>query len=153
YVPVVAILPDGTSGMSAGIDAVRFWNLPALSLRREVPSGTRYFDDSNIVFTPDGRSTLLNAGVGPLRMCDSTTGKMSDYFGGHGGGTRSIAISPDGRAAISGGGDRLVRLYDLANIAAVRSFAGHGKIIKGVGFRADGQVAYSADAEEIRTLD
>ncbi|AEV84518.1 putative WD repeat-containing protein [Actinoplanes sp. SE50] len=142
----VSLSADGTLGLTASDNAVRFW--------RTDGSGAYAVHDPGD--SPGTASLSADATVGVtgglrLHIWDARTGELRRSFGGH---THykvlSIQVDAAARRVVSGGGDHAVRLWDLEIYKQIRAFTGHRTRVTSVRFDpgetrivsagADGQV-------------
>jgi len=109
-VRAVAFLPDGTSAVSAGLDAtIRVWDLATGNARvLTAPAPIQA-----LAVSPDGKRLLTGDTGGAVRLWDVAPGEEVLHFSGHEKGVTAVAFTPNGKRAVSGGSDGTVRLWDL----------------------------------------
>jgi len=109
-VRAVAFLPDGTAGVSAGLDTtIRIWDLASPKARVLMAPAPIHA----LAVSPDGKRLLTGDAGGAVRLWDLAEDKEIIAFAGHARGVTAVALTPDGRRAFSGGSDGTVRSWDL----------------------------------------
>ena len=161
----MAISPNGqqilTSASVYDTGNVYLWDTATGKEIRRYPiplkGGSRYC--IRILFSPDGRSALLDANG--LRLWEVATGKEILQFEAHKGLTGSAAFSPDGRWVLTGDADKTARLWEVATGKESARFEGHsGKVIErhsgqviAVAFSSDGKQAFTVCGGQVRLWD
>lgn len=130
----VAISPNGTLIVTAGLDGASLW---------DAASGTRIRAIGNpdavraVSFSPDGRWLAISA-ERMIHLWDVSTGKLVRSFHGHTQWVACVAFSPDSRRLVSGGGDATARLWDVQTGQEILSLPGVASIVDRVAFSPDG---------------
>ena len=148
----IAISPSGQQIVTSDFSDVYFWNAATGKEIRRSPipakKGSKQGYCFMIVFSPDGRSVLLDADG--LRLWDVATGKEALQFEPHKFMTKCAAFSPDGRWVLTGDYDKTARLWDAATGKESAQLGGHAGIVSAVAFSPDSEQAYTVCDGKVR---
>lgn len=108
----LAVAPDGKQLVSAGLTAIRGWDLT--TGRESRLYGGLGGMPATVTFSPDGRWLLAGWTNGSIRVWDAATAGVLYDVPGHGGAVTALAFSPDGRRLASGSADTTVLIWDWA---------------------------------------
>jgi hypothetical protein len=100
---------------------------------------------TGLAITPNGRTLLVAAMDGRLRLLDLDTRRQRTAVLAHKGGVWALGLSGDGRHFITGGADRLVRVWELPRVKEVQTYEGHTTPVSAVALSGDGRLAASGD--------
>ena len=101
----------------------------------------------DIVFTPDGRTTITSGSDDSLIWWDTAAESPQPLrkVAAHKGWVRCLSISPDGKLLASGGNDNLVKLWNIEDGSLAGQFAGHKKDVYSTLFHPSGKLLLSGD--------
>lgn len=68
---------------------------------------------TNVVYSPDGRTTVSASSDQTIKLWDAVFGKVIRALKGHSSSVLSVVLSPDGRTIASASYDNTIRLWDL----------------------------------------
>ncbi len=108
----IAVSPDGSRLLSAGIDAtVRLWDVDTQSELRVL----RGHDGPvfAVAFSPDGQRALSAGRDGLVILWSLESGNALRWIEAHEGPAWAVAFSRDGRFALSAGSDETLRMWHL----------------------------------------
>ena len=102
------------------------------------------------VFSPDGRSLLLEYGPNFLAVCEIASGRVRRTYGDRQSLTwqkiygfrydlRSIGFSPDGRLIAQGSWDGGINIWDVFGGSKLGQFTGHQDWVRALAFSRDGK--------------
>jgi hypothetical protein len=100
---------------------------------------------TGLAITPDGRTLLVSAMDGRVRLHDLNARRQRAAVLAHKGGVWALALSGDGRSFLTGGADQVVRVWDLARVKEVQTYQGHTRPVSAVALSANGRLAASGD--------
>jgi WD40 repeat protein len=170
----IAFCGDGRRGVSTGVDAVKFWDLPTGQEVRSFVLDVRAKDTTDsdwnrkkfyIRFSvaADCRRGVSGDSDGTIKVWDLSNGTEISAFAAHKQDVRSISISADGRYAISGGcfsydEDKAcdagsLKLWDLATGKLVHEFLGHKTYVEAIAITPDARLALSSSDNALKLWD
>ncbi len=121
---------------------------------RFVDNGQSYYsaDPLGLAFTPDGKTLLVGAQDGKVRVWDVASAEVFRTIDGFYPNTTGVsrnaalALSPDGKTVAVGTVGPAVRLWDVASGKELfTAFRGHDAPVTGVAFSPDGKTLFSGD--------
>jgi WD40 repeat protein len=133
----VAIAPDGKHAVTAGLAALRYWDLNTQKLVRVF--GTKKSGYWSVSFSADGRRILAGARNRNLYLFDVNTGNSLREMTGHTAEIWGAVFTADGKQAISGSWDRSIRVWDLETGKQVRAFNVRDQV-RGFALSPDGKL-------------
>ncbi len=152
--------PDGKMlASAAGAETLYLWSAETGRKLREVkaPEGC-YVQQA--VFSPDGRSVLLDVGNGAFSLCEVATGKERRFYGKKpkldgdglpvdpiGEAAEPLAFSADGRRLAQGRSDNTIELWDLGTGKSLGRLKGHSAWLADLAFSPDGKRLASGSAD------
>lgn len=111
WVTRVAVTPDGRRAVSAGLDALRLWDLSSgQEIRAFGQNAAGYWA---LAFSRDGRRLIAGSGDGSAYVFDLEKGQLLQRLQGHKGEVWGAALSADGTRAVTGAWDRSLRTWDV----------------------------------------
>ncbi|HEY7327065.1 MAG TPA: WD40 repeat domain-containing protein [Gemmataceae bacterium] len=132
------ISPDGKHAVTAGMDAVRYWDL---TNNRQI----RVFGENrqgywSVAFSPDGRRIVGAGNNNIVRLFDVNTGKLLHEMKGHAQAIWGVVFSPDGKQVLSGSWDRSIRVWDTETGKQLRTFNGVRDSVRCLALSPDGKL-------------
>lgn len=120
----------------------------------------------SVAFSPDGKYAILGSYAEPLKLWETSSGRLLYSFVGHRGGTTSVVFSPDGRYALSGSAgnsslnksiasnyyfgtiqlkskENFLKLWKVSSGKLLRILVGHNGGVNTVAFSPDSRYALS----------
>ena len=107
----VALTPDGSLVVTAGMSTVDAWNMSSGEKVMVLKGHSRYI--SGVVVTPDGTRVVSCSGDHTVRVWDLHTGEAVFVLEGHKGSVRAGAVTPDSSKVVSISDDS-IRVWDLS---------------------------------------
>jgi WD40 repeat protein len=145
YADGIALSRDGTFLISSHFNRLLIWNVPAGTLRQEMPIEVNNYAGATggISISPDGRTIAARRGDNAVHLWDLSTRKplLSDETS-HDTAIMSIAFSPDGRFLATGGQDGVIQRWDVAS-------GKHLGILKMIGPGSIHSIRYAPDGKSI----
>ena len=106
-----------------------------------------------LAFTPDGRSLVVAAPDGILRIHNKLpAASVPTTLRAHKGEVLDLAISPDSQWILTAGADGCVRVWDRATWKETATFRGHAGAVYTVAVSPDGKIAASGGADKTARL-
>ncbi len=138
WVARVALAPDGKHAVTAGMDAIRYWDLVN---NRQI----RVFGENKqgywcIAFSPDGGRVVAGSRNRTVCLFDVNTGKLLHEIRGHAQEIWGATFTADGKQVISGSWDRTIRVWDAETGKSVRTFKGVPDSVRCLALSPDGKV-------------
>jgi WD40 repeat protein len=120
WVARVAVSPDGKHAVTAGMDALRYWDL---ANNRQI----RAFGQNKqgywaVSFSRDGQRVVAGAINRNVCLFDVNTGKLLYEMTGHAQEVWGAVFTADGKQALTASWDRTIRVWDTATGKQVRTF-------------------------------
>jgi len=146
-----AFSPDGSILVATGVDSLTIWSCGPDYHPIVEKTGRSY---RCATFAPDGRTLVLGAEDGTIRLWDMPSARERMVLSGHSDAVRSVVFSPDGRLLASSSQDGRVVLWDPSRGTAVRTLASQGPYpVRSLAFSPDGRtVGFSEVAWEPRDV-
>lgn len=116
----VALSPDGKYAVTAGMDALRYWDLGKQKLVRVF--GAKKQGYWSVSFSPDGRRVLAGARNRNVCLFDVNTGQLLHEMTGHTQEIWGAAFTADGKQALTGSWDQSIRVWDVTTGKQSRAF-------------------------------
>jgi RNA polymerase sigma factor (sigma-70 family) len=137
WVGRVALTPDGKQAVSAGFDAVRYWDVEGgKQLRSFGYTKGSYW---SLAVSKDGRRVIVGNSDQVARVFDLKTGELVQELKGHTGEVWGAALSADGKRAVTGAWDRSLRLWDVETGKELRAFDGVRENVRCLALSPDGK--------------
>ena len=145
----VSFSPDSETILTAGIDALKLWNLSGdqinqfggtTEVRPVVYRCAKFSPDGNVIVAANEENTIELWSYDGLQMFKALKGHSSPI--------RDMSFSPDGKILASASADKTAKIWNLADgkeIATLR----HNDQVLGVNFSPDGQMLASACQDSI----
>ncbi len=138
WVARVAISPDGKHAVTAGMDALRYWDL---ANNRQI----RVFGENKqgywaVSFSLDGRRVVAGARNRSACLFDVNTGKLLHEMRGHAQEIWGAVFTADGKHALTGSWDHTIRVWDTATGKPIRSFKGVRDSVRCLTLSPDGKL-------------
>lgn len=134
----VALSGDGKHAVTAGMDALRYWDLASGKLIRIF--GQKKMGYWSVSFAPDGRRVIAGSRNHNAYLFDVNTGKQLCEMGGHAQEVWGALFTADGKQALTGSWDRSIRVWDAATGKQVRVFKGVRDSIRCLALSPDGKL-------------
>ncbi len=146
----VAWSPDGSRIASASNDgSVQVWDAftgtHVISHLSTLSSRLRRAPWNAVSWSPDSKHIAIG-GAGGALVLDSTTGKVTGYYGNSSGEIHSLSWSPDGIYLAIGKDDTTVEIWNVARTTNVYTFMGHDASVLTVAWSPNGKRIASGDA-------
>jgi WD40 repeat protein len=159
----VAFSPDGKKVLSGGgHDTLKLWEISTGDEIQIFHWNIIYNDNTELewdeyvsyegVFSPDGKTVLLEKWDNTLILLDISTGRVIRTFYTHTGGIHSVTFSSDGKMLLYGSGDNTLKLWDISSGDEIRTFEGHTDIIISISFSPDGKTLLSGSGDNTLKL-
>lgn len=133
----VALAPDGKHAVSAGMDALRYWDLAAGKQIRVF--GQKKNGYWSIAFSRDGSKIIAGARNRNAYLFDVNTGKQLAEMAGHTQEIWGVALTADGKQALTASWDHSIRVWDAATGKQVRTFKGVNDSVRCLALSPDGK--------------
>jgi WD40 repeat protein len=120
-VNVVALTPDGRTGVSGSLGRLKVWDLGSFTeIRRAHGFGDKL---RTLAVSTDCRRVVSGAKDGAIRIWDlEALPTPVATLRGHEGPANTVAVTPEGRWVLSGGEDATLRFWDVARKREVARF-------------------------------
>ncbi|KAK3836394.1 MAG: WD40-repeat-containing domain protein [Linnemannia elongata] len=122
----------------AGMDGIRFGELPYLEEHEEV---------SSCAFSPDGKFLAAGLDNGSISIYDTATWTRIRVLPGHRLRVRSLAYSPNSQLLLSGCDDKTARVWNSETGSTDLILEGHSREVTAVAFSPTGQQVATASAD------
>ena len=147
WINSVAILPDGSRGLSGSDDTtVRLWNLETGECLRTLEGHAGRVNA--VALTPDGHWVLSASDDKLVRVWDTKTGEDIHRLEGHESKVTSLAVSADGWLALSGSDDKTLKLWNLKSGKCAHTLYGHTSKVCSVALTPDGKIGLSGSNDK-----
>jgi WD40 repeat protein len=138
WVARVAVSPDGKHAVTAGMDALRYWDL---TNNRQI----RVFGENKqgywaVSFSPDGKRVVAGARNRNVCLFDVNTGKLLYEMTGHTQEVWGAVFTADGKQALTGSWDHTIRVWDTATGKQIRTFKGVQDSVRCLALSPDGKL-------------
>jgi WD40 repeat protein len=134
----VALSPDGKRAVTAGIDAIRYWDLAEQKVIRVF--GANKSGYWSVAFSRDGRQLLAGGRNRNVCLFDVNTGQLLHEMTGHATEVWGAQLTADGKQALTGSWDRSIRVWDTTTGKQVRTFKGVGDNVRCLALSPDGKL-------------
>ena len=138
WVARVAISPDGKHAVTAGMDALRYWDLA--NKRQIRVCGENKQGYWAVSFSPDGRHIVAGARNRSACLFDVNTGKLLHEMRGHAQEIWGAVFTADGKHALTGSWDHTIRVWDTATGKPIRTFNGIRDSVRCLALSPDGKL-------------
>lgn len=109
---------------------------------------------NSVLFSKDGKTIVVAAGDGNIRLLDAASGIVQRTFSGHTNAIYIAVFSPDEKLLASSSRDLTARVWDVASGRELYKFTGFRCAVKAVGFSPDGRtIAASGNDGMIKIWD
>ena len=109
---------------------------------------------NSLAFSRDGKTLVVAAGDGKIRLIDSANGTVQRTLAGHTNAIYIAVFSPDEKMLASSSRDHTARVWDVASGREVHKFTGFRCAVKSVAFNPDGRtIAASGNDGMIKLWD
>jgi WD40 repeat protein len=134
----VAVAPDGKHAVTAGMDALRYWDL---ANNRPI----RVFGENkqgywSVSFSPDGRRIVAGGSNRNGYIFDVNTGKVLQEMKGHAQAIWAAVFTADGKQALTGSWDHSIRVWEAATGKQIRAFNGVRDSVRCMALAPDGKL-------------
>lgn len=109
----LAFSPDGANIAAAAGNDVQLYDAASGDLGDRFNGEQTIGVVSSLTFTPDGSKLVVGYSLGPIRVFDVTSGRVTSTLDGHTASVRSVSVSADGTVIYSTSIDGSVRIWRL----------------------------------------
>lgn len=138
WVTRVTLSPDGKHALTAGMDALRYWDLANQKLLRIFGENKQGY--WSVSFSRDGRYAVAGARNHIAYLFDVHTGKLLCEMKGHAQEIWGALFTADGKQVVTGSWDRSIRVWDVVTGKQVRTFKGVGDSVRCLALSPDGKL-------------
>lgn len=133
----VAISPDGKRAVTAGMDAMRYWDLVNNKLLRTFGENKQGY--WAVSFSPDGKRVVGGARNRTVCIFEANTGKLLHEMKGHTGEIWGAVFTADGKQVVSGSWNSSIRVWDAESGKQLRTFQGVRESVRCLALSPDGK--------------
>jgi WD40 repeat protein len=146
----LALTPDETVLISAGLGGVRLWDLDQ---QRPLYTLVRFQAIAAIAVHPNGYTLAAGTLDGTVQLWNLRTGSLISRFPAHTAAITALQFSPDGDTLITASEDRTLILWDLATGQQRATLQGHTGGIHAIALTPDGETLISGSRDGVRFWD
>jgi WD40 repeat protein len=138
WVARVAVSPDGKHAVTAGMDALRYWDL--VNNRQIRIFGQNKQGYWAMSFSPDGKWVVAGARNRNVCLFDVNTGKLLYEMTGHTQEVWGAVFTAEGKQVLTGSWDHTIRVWDTATGKQIRVFKGVQDSVRCLALSPDGKL-------------
>ncbi len=134
----VVVAPDGRHALTAGMDALRYWDLATgKQIRVFGQNKNGYW---SVSLSPDGSRAVAGARNSNIYLFDVNTGKLLFEMPGHTQEVWGVVWTADGKQVLSASWDHSIRVWDAATGKQVRTFKNVSDGVRCLALSPDGKI-------------